>query len=436
MRRSKRWAFALALSAAAVLVGCDDLHREASPTPVEQVGVQRVDAEDARFAISPGHLEKGVERTAIRSCRRPLGLEIDRRGRLLVACALLGEIQVIDPTSRSVLETWGPFYDKLFRLDVVPGDARLIAVGMAGSIAHILNLHTGRPIERVNVGRNIADMKRLGDTSEYLIVSSQEKQITVLDASTASIERVLRFPEPVGYVAVAQNSELAAVTGGVYKRTGKGVEMVSGHVYFFNPRQETSIVVGQTLAPGKMSREPVFVRDDQWLLVPNHTEGTVSVFDVATRQLYRTLDVKAGPERLIIGPEGRRVYSLNTRSASVSVIELAPLTVLRDIPLPSPPENGVVSPDGRYLVLTLPDVPTEKQPVISKPGAPVTEEELALLSEEVGEIGNYIALVDLHDLTLADLIPASADPAAITQSADGRRVYVANFKANTVSIFQ
>ncbi len=192
--------------------------------------------------------------------------------------------------------------------------------------------------------------------------------------------------------------------------------MTTGKVYLFNPNSDAEGRVAQSLTVDRTSREPVFVKGDSQLFVPNFGEGTVSVFDVAGATLARKLDVGEGPERLVVDPDGEIVYCLNTRSTSISVIRVSPPTVLRDIDLPSPPEFAAVTPDNKMLVVTLP----------ARPDAAGGTDETA---------GNRLALIDVATMALVDLIPAGEDPAALTASPDGRRFYVPNFLGNSLSIF-
>jgi DNA-binding beta-propeller fold protein YncE len=393
---------------------CDDLRtRREADTPSAPVGSERVKAPEREELLGPGHLRLGVERASIPSCRRPMGLAMDRNGRLLVACSLLGEVQVIDPSSLSVIETWGTFFEHFYKIDIVPGDSFVAAVGMAGTFFHLIDLRTGRHVERVNIGRHIADMKRIPETSLYLVAATDDQKVCVVDALKARVVREYEFPEPIGYIAVGKNGRVAAATGGVYEVSKTGSSLRAGRVHIFDPRNEAPPKSASTLTAGLQSREPVFVKNDSLLLVPNFGDRSVSVFDVTTREQYRRLDVQEGPERIVVAPEGDLAYCLNTRAASISVIQLSPLTVLRDIQLPANPENAVVSPDGKMLVVTLPE-------------------------QNIGGVkkGNQLALIDLAQQALVDLVPAGQDPAAIEQSPDGRRVFVSNFKADSISVFE
>jgi DNA-binding beta-propeller fold protein YncE len=412
---------ARALGAAAVILivlagasTCDSLGLNPAPEkPLAPVGSQIIKPREQRELISPGHLERHVERPSTPACRPPIGLTLDRSNRLLAACSLFGEIQLIDPESLSVLETWGPFYEYLFKVDVVPGDTYVVAVGMAGSFFYILDRRTGRLVNRVNVGRKIADMKRIPTRSQYLVAATNEQKVCVVDPFKAKILREYEFPEPIGYLAVGKNGRIAAATGGVYAVTNQGSEMVTGKVFLFDPRKQAPPMSARTLTAGLQAREPVFIRNDSMLLVPNFGDGTISVFDATTQEYFRRLDVQDGPERIIVGPEGKSAYCLNTRAASISVIQLSPLSVQRDIMLPANPENAVVSPDGKMLIVTLPEQAGEGE-----------------------KRGNSLALIDLANYSLIDLIPAGEDPASIIQSADGRRIFVSNFKADSISIFE
>lgn len=408
-----RSAAALLIAAAFVLAtACDDLSLPEHEPSAVAVGEQEIKPPEPSELLGPGHLERAVERTAVPTCRRPLGMTVDRLDRIWLACGLLGEIQVIDPLSATVLDTYGPFFEHLYRVDIVPGDRRVIAAGMAGRFAHWLDMQTGRRTDYVKIGENIGDITPIPNTNRYLITATQDKTVTVLDGAEARIVRVIEFPGPVGYVVSGRTGRIAAATGGVWVSEGDRTWMNTGRVYLFDPDSDAEPRAARSLTVERRSREPVFVKDDTLLLVPNFGDASVSIFDAATASLVRKLDVGEGPERLVVSGDEQFAYCLNRISASVSVIRLSPPAVLKDIELPAPPEHAVISPDNKWLVVTLPSFVVDSE-----------------------QRGNRLAMIDLVEGELDDLVPAGDDPAYLTQSRDGRRVYVSNFLDNTLSIF-
>ncbi|MCL4234897.1 MAG: YncE family protein [Deltaproteobacteria bacterium] len=411
--RVPRHALPVFLVAALLLVACDDLSVRVEGPPPAPVGEERAAVPKGHELLSPGHLDRAVERVAIPTCRRPMGAAVDRRGRIWLACALLGELQLIDPDSMSIQDTYGPVFEHLFYVDLAADDRYVVTAGMAGQFLHVFDATTGRRRDAIRVGRSISDIERIPGTNRYVVASAQDKTVTVVDVGTRGVDRTIEFPGHIGYIAVGKTGEIAAATGGLWVRDERGTRMTTGKVYLFNPNSDAEGRVAQSLTVDRTSREPVFVKGDSLLLAPNFGEGTVSVFDVAGATLARKLDVGEGPERLVVDPDGEIVYCLNTRSSSISVIRVSPPMVVRDIDLPSPPEFAAVTPDNKMLVVTLP----------ARPDAP----------DEA--TGNRLALIDVTTMSLVDLIPAGDDPAALTASPDGRRFYVSNFLGNSLSIF-
>ncbi|MBZ0272820.1 YncE family protein, partial [bacterium] len=332
-----------------------------------------------------------------------------------------------------------PVYEHLYRVVALPDLARLAAVGMAGGFVHVFDTVTGRLVERIPAGRNIADIKLWPGMPGVLVAATEERQVHAIDLALLKIERSFEFPEPIGYIAVGESGRVAAAATGVFAVSRTGARLKEGRVYLFNPHENAAPRASDALVAGTASREPIFVRDDTLLLVPNFGAATVSAFDVETRKLYRTLDVGAGPERVVTGPDGNLAYVMNTRGASVTVIRLSPLEVVRHVPLPGNPERAVVSPDGRFLIATLPRPrggdDGDGEPMPSPSWAPFFVDGARAPAIDDSP-GNRVVLVDLRTFTVADIIPARDDPADIVSSADGRRVFVANFGDDSVSIFE
>ena len=87
--------------------------------------------------------------------------------------------------------------------------------------------------------------------------------------------------------------------------------------------------------------------DGRELFVSNGRGRSVSVIDVATRQVTRTFaDVGTRPWGIGISPDGQSVYTANGPSADLSVIDAASGRVTRRIALGGSPW-GVAVASGR-----------------------------------------------------------------------------------------
>jgi len=85
------------------------------------------------------------------------------------------------------------------------------------------------------------------------------------------------------------------------------------------------------------------------LLIANEKSDSVSVVDVATDQVIKTVPVGKTPHAIGITPDKRVAYIGNRGSNSISVIDLHSFQVVDTIKLSHTIMNLEVSPDGRYV---------------------------------------------------------------------------------------
>jgi YVTN family beta-propeller protein len=132
--------------------------------------------------------------------------------------------------------------------------------------------------------------------------------------------------------------------------------------------------------------------------------GTVTVLDAATNKVIATISVAptTNAPGLAVSPDGRRVYVTNEISDNVPVIDTATDTVIATIPV-GDSTSAAVSPDGTKVY-----IPNR---------------------------GNHVAVVDAATnevITSTGFINGGLFGVSVTP--DGRKVFVANFDANTVTV--
>lgn len=367
------------------------------------------DLADKKPAILKGHLEIMVERTTQKVARRPFGIALSPDGeRIYVAAALMGEVSVVSVNDMEVMEKWGPFGEHLF--SVIPSNdgTRLFGFGLGGQHLFVIDTHTGRLETKLFLGRNISDVI-LGPDETVLVGSTADQKVSIVDQKTLEIKGEVLFSHPIGYLAVGEKGTIACATGGVYTLASGSSRAVGGPVSFFDPTKEGEAKIANVLQVGTHTRKPVFVENDNYLLVPDRLEGTVRVFNVMKNTLEMIIDVGGGPEKIIVHPTQHEVYSINTLGRSVTVIGLRPLRLIQQIELPANPEDGILSRDGTQLYLTLP---------------------------ANAKVKNRIAVIALRERRVLDLIPTGRDPCRMALSADGNTLFVTNFLANSLSILK
>ena len=137
--------------------------------------------------------------------------------------------------------------------------------------------------------------------------------------------------------------------------------------------------------------------------IANESSNTVSVIDVATRQVSATVMVEKSPYGVATHPDGSRVYVANQLSNTVSVINTANNTVITSIPVGNTPIGVAVNPAGTKAYVA-------------------------------NQLGDTVSVVDTATNTVLGTVTVGEMPIAFGISPSGDRVYVSNYKDSTISV--
>ncbi len=120
--------------------------------------------------------------------------------------------------------------------------------------------------------------------------------------------------------------------------------------------------------------------DGKEVWAANAGDGTVSIIDLATKKVTQTLAAAVdGANRLKFTPDGKLVLISTLRGGDLTIIDAATRKVVKRVPLGHGAAGIVMQPDGsRAFVACTPD--------------------------------NYVAVIDLHSLTVAGKIDAGGNP--------------------------
>lgn len=168
-----------------------------------------------------------------------------------------------------------------------------------------------------------------------------------------------------------------------------------------------------TFAIGPVLQGVKISPDGKWGLVVSAGKGTVSVIDLHTRQLVKTIPVGMGPDHAPVGsgphnaiftPDSKLAYVTLEGGGGVAVLDMHSLTRIGEFPVPglALPHNLVLSPDGRTLWIR-------------------------------GFVGQ-VAAVDVRSHKVLALIPVGAAHAGIDITADGRHVFTGGIGGSTVDV--
>lgn len=200
--------------------------------------------------------------------------------------------------------------------------------------------------------------------------------------------------------------------------------------------------------------ESVFTRDGHTLFVSNFREHRVEVIDfsscyAATEDApcapapIAEIDVGRHPKWMSLSPDESTLYVANYADRSVSVVDLATRTVLRTLPTLRHPRGMAVRPDGTLLaaafhgdvIHVFPPGATEEterwetceypRHIVMSPGG-----DTAYVTCSMGTVGFYDAVTGRR-YGIGDV---GRNPRSIDISTDGRWIAAANFTSNDVSL--
>lgn len=402
----RRWFILLTAALWLTIAACDDLNPADDPVSRTDPTAQTITPAPK---MSPGHLSLRVERQQIEVCRRPYGLAVSADDETaFVACPGSNQLAAIDTSLLEVRWVSEPTNERLFRVIADPRRDRVYAVAMSGRFLHIYNGATGKRIKRLRVGQNIADFALVPGKDRMVVTATDPPTAWLIDLQKMEVDGQVEFPTPPGSLAMRADGLLAAASSGLWRETASGPKPVYEPIYLFDPsvpgKTEDRLGFGGTQARGG-----VFVRGGTTLLVPGRQSATVSVFEVDERRLVRSIQVGAGPEKIVVSTDQRWAYTLDTHGASVTRLDLNRREAAGHVALPGEPQDLAVAPDGAELYLTLP--------------------------ARSGRAGK-LAVVDNSDLMVADLIPVGHDPCCLTFLHNGRRLLVSNHQSNSVSVIE
>jgi YVTN family beta-propeller protein len=187
--------------------------------------------------------------------------------------------------------------------------------------------------------------------------------------------------------------------------------------------------------------------DDDESVKSDKSADAIGVVDVAKQKLTGKISAGSDPEEFSLSKDGRLLYVSNEDVKTASVINIATGKVEHIVSVGQEPEGVATAPDGKRLYVTCEaggdvyvidavgyttvghfKVNVRPRSMDFLPGAGVG----FIPSESTGEL-NVIDTVNLDVLKVITLPPGSR-PMSVKVAINGRKIYVSNGRAGTVSV--
>lgn len=189
--------------------------------------------------------------------------------------------------------------------------------------------------------------------------------------------------------------------------------------------------------------------DSQFAYISNTTSNTVTVFNIATRNIVKRVNVDSRPYGVAVSPDGKQVYVVSTKdedghvhNGTVSVIETTNNTVVGTYTVGENAAPIVVNPNGKRAYVV-----NETSNTVSVLDLANYNTVLSSIAVNTGPVGIGVSadgtrlyvscisgklyVIDTSSNQIIDQIPISTyDPRTLVVSPDGTRVYITNNEVN------
>lgn len=206
------------------------------------------------------------------------------------------------------------------------------------------------------------------------------------------------------------------------------------------------------IASIQVGRHPAHVvvdRSGRRAFVTNSGDNTVTVIDLARKNIVRSVPTGRYPHGLRISPDGRELYVANVEDGSVSVVDTQSLKEVDRIPVGRAPVQVGFTPDGTRVYVSLRDenavalidtASREKIGTVAVGRGPIqvhaTPDGRFFYVANQGSEAEPSETVSVIETASGSVrtIRTGAGAHGVVVSDDGRFVFISNILANTVSV--
>ena len=206
----------------------------------------------------------------------------------------------------------------------------------------------------------------------------------------------------------------------------------------------------QITGRARTGRRPWLARltpNGRLLLVPNHDDSTLEIFDAQTLASLATVGVAQHPEQVVVLPDSSAAFVSAADAKEISVVDLKRNVLLSNLQLGGAPHAMILKPDGGELYVTVPDL--HQIEIIKTWTAEIAESMLVGLAPESGVLNANADALYLSDSAagrvlpiaigvrhLAFPIPVGREPVTCAMDPSGELLLVANQESNDLAVIR
>jgi YVTN family beta-propeller protein len=315
---------------------------------------------------------------------------------------------------------------------VAPTPTAVVRVPLAARV-----VSTGKPtvVGTVRVGAEPEGVAVSPDGRTVYVANQGAHVLSVMDAGSRRVASVALRNTP-RFVATSRDGTLVFVSMYENDKSGSGVAVVDA------ARRKVLRYLPTGVQPYTLAVSP-----DGRLWVPIHSEHRIEIYAAADQHTDGTVTVPPNPHAVGFAAGLMRAFTPNHESNVVSVIDMRTDQLLKSIPVSRAPHSIAVSPDGKTVLVAgyeanaanLIDAKTLKRTGPFKVGDKPQSVAFATDSAHayvVNEGGNSVSVLDGHTGAVTATVQVGRSPRTVAVSPDGRLAYVSNGDDDTISVLQ
>ena len=226
-------------------------------------------------------------------------------------------------------------------------DDRFVTFGSADGTVSTWDLSGFREVLRVDGLTQATLLTFTFDGSQLFVVEPSWKRISVIDMAKKAVVQKIALGE--GQDPGAGISALSRSADGFTGYVSLGREDRMAVIDLVGLRVENMIPVG------RQPLRPYSTADNQFVLVPNSGDQTLTVYSPRLQRIVATIPVGIEPRDVNSGWLDTVAFVMPAEGDGIAVVDLQLLEAAPSIAVPGPTDDGIVTSDSKTLIAAIVD---------------------------------------------------------------------------------